>query len=348
MLFGPSNPPDQADNVCFQCHQTDASVQVGGVTNRDYSRTFGGASGGPASIFESFGKSSYHNLNDVLNTARANWPLTFTADSNPCSVCHNAHIARRNKINANKGDPTKSAISKPSAHEQLWGDDTGERLIDYISFYQAPLSDPNAYEPDGSYGEPEEGFGSNMPDYVTFCQECHADAVTSTTLGRNLRAIDWDSTGGELGGDKHGHNIATSYNQWYLEQPYATSWTEEDGIALSCMDCHEPHGSPRVTLIRRRVNGDTVENIGSFLTINWKNLCQRCHGASTYSFHHRYNGHTDAPYALSSDKCDECHASIGYNIHCTLCHFHGGNDSWLLDNPDIQNGDDHYTGRRTF
>ena len=72
MLFGPSNPPDQADNVCFQCHKTDGSVQVGGVTNRDYSRTFGGASGGPASIFESFGKRSYHNLSYVLNTAEGN------------------------------------------------------------------------------------------------------------------------------------------------------------------------------------------------------------------------------------------------------------------------------------
>jgi hypothetical protein len=350
MLFAPSSPPDQDDNVCFQCHQESGSVQEGGVTNYDYSRTFGMATAGPTSIFKAFSKRSYHNLNDVLDTAKNNWPSTFTDESNPCSACHNVHFAKRNK--QQPGNPTKTAISRPSVHGELWGDgDDGdgnsERMSDYTPYYQAPYCDLQYYyEPDGLGTEPEEGWGSNMPDYVTFCQDCHANPVPSTTLGRDLKAIDWETTGGESAGDKHGKNISTSSRDSF-ELPYMFVWTQ-DGLVLSCTDCHEPHGSKNVMLVRRRVNAGDILTIDSFDSEGWENLCLRCHGDSTQAIHHDTGL---APYFRGGGQtCNQlhCHSETTYFILCTNCHFHNGDDSWLLDNEELPYAGQYYTGRRTF
>jgi hypothetical protein len=354
MLFAPSNPPNQDNNVCFQCHQGSGSVQEGGITNYDYSRTFGGATAGPTSILKAFQKLSYHDLNDVLNTAKENWPSTFNGDSNPCSACHNVHIAKRNK--QQPGNPTKTALSLPSAHNELWGDgDDGdgnsERMSDYTPYYQPPYSLFDYYrEPDGYGTEPENGWGSNMPDYVTFCLECHANAVTSQTLGRDLRPIDWITADGELGGDKHGWNVATLNYKWNRRHPYGTPWTQENGLVLSCTDCHEPHGSKNLMLLRRRVNGQDLNSaIDSFETSALRDLCLKCHGDGIHEIHHD-NSDTLAPYFRPTGNCNQldCHIETTYFIPCTNCHFHDGNDSWLRDNPDIPNGDEYYTGRHTF
>ncbi len=103
MLFAPNDnptPTPQFDNFCFQCHDSDSSVQA--VANYSYSRTFGGGSSTtPDDIKDAFNltgdDASSHNLADVLNhavTKRDVW--LFTAQDNPCTVCHNLHTAQRN------------------------------------------------------------------------------------------------------------------------------------------------------------------------------------------------------------------------------------------------------------
>ncbi len=347
----------QSDDFCFYCHTSLNSLQSGGITNYDYSTTFGGATASVTGILDAFNQTSFHNLYDVYNFAKNNFSSFFTASSNPCVACHNPHLARRNK--ANPTDPSYTAISRPTAHSQLWGDDSGERMSDYTTNYQAPYyyNSTSTYEP----GNTATYNGSNMPDYDTFCTDCHnsTNTIYSTTLGRNLYKIDWVTAGGESGGDKHGQNSATT--SLNIKDPFATSPLGISiGFVLSCLDCHEPHGSPNVMLIRREVNGgDLAGNITAFDTVYWSYLCGRCHKDDSY-----YGGYAgkfeyihhldpdDAPYPGPPSRCGWCHGGGGGGgkppIPCNRCHFHGGNDSCLLDSSNLPYYPSLYTGRRCF
>jgi hypothetical protein len=192
-----------------------------------------------------------------------------------------------------------------------------------------------------------------MPDYATFCTDCHnnANIIFSHELGRNLKTIDWETTGGESSGDKHGKNAATVGID--IKNPFASSGLGITlGFALSCLDCHEPHGSSNVMLIRKGVNGGSLAgNITGFASSNWTYLCCRCHeddsyhGGYNYNFRYVHHDSSDAPYPLPP-KCGDCHASGSMwdktKIPCYHCHFHGADDSYysiLGRTP---------TGRRTF
>jgi len=283
-----TNTYSQSDEFCFYCHTSTGSLQLNGITNNDYSATFGGASPTVTGIMDAFNQTSYHNLYDIKNFASTNLSSFFTSVSNPCIGCHNPHIAKRNKGFVT--DPTYTAISRPSAHGELWGDGTGERMSDYYSgHYQAPYyyGSTSTYEPGGTATYD----GSNMPDYATFCTDCHnsSNTIYSTTLARNLYLIDWTTpitvdptTGYETGGDKHG--IADATVNINIKDPFASSGLGITiGFVVSCLDCHEPHGSPNVMLIRREVNGgDLAGNISLFYTADWGYLCGRCHKDDSY------------------------------------------------------------------
>ena len=332
---------NQSDNACFYCHTSVGSLQDGGITNENYSATFGGHSATVTGIMEAFNSTSYHNLYDIYRLITGLYGTkTFTdfpTDSNPCSGCHNAHIAKRNK--ANPGDPTYTAISKPSVHDNLWGDDsTGERMTaaGYGTNYQPPNYATSNLEPDGVTNI-KATQAEKTPDYVTFCTNCHTstpDTVWSTTLNRWLRPIDWAN-------EKHGKGNADSYIT--VDAPY-TSESGSLGYVLSCLDCHEPHGSPNAFLIRNEVNGGAVGSISTFSTTDWYKLCGRCHMDDSefpspcqdnhyYIIHHSSDS-TDYPYNYSK-SCKQqpgCHSSgssMGCTtstmnkITCTNCHYHG-------------------------
>jgi hypothetical protein len=331
-------PYVQSDNACFYCHYGAGTHQNPAFSNYSYSITFGGNSDiAPATIFDAFNSTSYHNLKDVRDFATGKWPSTFTIGSNPCSGCHNVHIAKRNK--ANQGDPTYTAISKPSDHSNLWGDDNpGERMTapGYGVYYQPPYySSPNL-EPDGVSSDRALQAGKT-PDYVTFCQDCHSSSMTAYSLPNT--PIDWETPGtGEGGGDKHGKKVATQDGTGgyvNLNEPYASVWNSTNGLVLACTDCHEPHGAPNVMLIRREVNGAALgATISTFSTTDWSSLCARCHDCDTCTkledIHH---DNTGAPY-YNYTQCSHCHGSGGScgktPINCNYCHFHGGDDyDWV-------------------
>ncbi|MBW1973389.1 MAG: hypothetical protein JRI44_11250 [Deltaproteobacteria bacterium] len=345
---------DQSDNFCFYCHGP-SSLQVNGITNYDYSKTFGGANNATVNnIMDAFNQASYHNLYDIWDFANKTFSF-FTSGSNPCVACHNPHIAKRNK--ANPGDPTFTAISLPSDHGNLWGDDSSERMYAYTYAagytYQAPYYNSNSsYEPadDTTYD------GSNMPDYVTFCTDCHntSNQVPSQILGNISRpprttgyliSIDWDN-------EKHGKGAADGSVS--LKNPYSNV---SGNKVVSCLDCHEPHGAPNAVLIRREVNDslleDTIPLDGAIATNDnycpskpsysgdkrLGYLCRRCHKDDNAFdnntlhenrwciIHHNDSkkcGYSssevdDAPYV--PQNCDECHQSK-QPITCTCCHYH--------------------------
>jgi len=269
-----TGPYLQENNFCFYCHGP------GGITNYDYSKTFGGAheNVNATNIMDVFNQASYHNLYDIWNFAKNNFDF-FTSGSNPCVACHNPHIAKRNK--ANPGDPTFTAISLPSDHGNLWGDDTSERMDKYN--YQPPYCyNKIGFEPDCT-NDTASTQASKTPDYVTFCTNCHdmSNQIYSTTLGRDLKYINWNT---EIHGKGNGN--ATS-----LKSPYTVGQT----YVLSCMDCHEPHGSSNPYLLRSEVNGK------GDISISGNRFYYFCYG----SCHNEYHK--------------------GPESKCGSCHYHGNN-----------------------
>ncbi|MGV1100004.1 hypothetical protein ACUUL3_11430 [Thiovibrio sp. JS02] len=334
-----AKPYTEASNFCFYCHNSPGSAQT--VTNSDYGTTFGGGSGGPASILAAFNQASYHNLNDIRTFVRDNSGVypAFTDSSNPCNACHNPHLAKRNWVSTLTGFPLNSAISKPSAHFGLWGE--SETMASHVS-YEAPYSSGTNREPAG-VGDAD---GSNTPDYVGFCTDCHnsANTIWSTSLGRDLRPIDWS---GSAEGEKHG-GYARDVGI-ISRNPFAAAAGAKSNFILSCLDCHEPHGSPNIMLLRRRINGEDLE--GTVTTVDSSVLgyvCRRCHqddliaNAGTTVFNKwRYVHHdaADRPYVRQA-VCTTCHIyGQGFPIPCGFCHGHGMTDSWVPSQ---------VTGRKTF
>ena len=300
----------QTDTICYDCHGTGESYTTE-ITNHSYSRNFGGnptAANYDSTIEAAFGHTdtgSSHYLPDIvtqildvtnLRTASDDpWQLTGNSDAslnpeNPCNACHSPHLAQRSCNLPGAYNPASSAISRPSDHNNLWGDDddttpTNERMNKYA--YQAPYwyGSTTNHEPanDGT------GDGSNLPDYVTFCTDCHNTYNTIQSSNprlpgypRNLKQIDWGSSG-----DKHGQRDSSAKR---LRAPYSTN------KVLSCLDCHEPHGSTNnIYLLRTEINGVADVSVPDTGDTSWKSLC-----------------------------FDKCHTKKHTIPGCSGCHEHGG------------------------
>lgn len=333
------NPYIESDNFCFYCHSDDPGPQV---RNHDYSTAFGGGNAvdGPQSIMAAFNQASYHNLYDIWgflsnDPTYAGW---FNKLGNPCSACHDSHLAKRNWDGAQTGFPLLSAISKPGVPGNLWGE---VEVMSTNFGYEAPYAFVDSREPAG-VGEQD---GGNTPDYVGFCTSCHNPdtTLTSTTLNRELVKINWGTAG--LNQDKHG--ALSRDGSSYFREPYLTASSLKSNFILSCLDCHEAHGSDNIMLLRRRINGENLEGpVASTDAMSY--LCKRCHkddlaaaagtgAADRWEYvHHTAVG---APYAEAT--CTDCHASSDGStpVACGNCHGHGMNDSWAGANQ---------TGRATF
>lgn len=325
------NHIDQTDGFCFKCHTGVSSLQTGGIVNRSYSYRAGGWTDDTLdNVKDAFSLSSSHNLTDVRTfiSDGAQAPWNYRSDSNPCLACHDPHAAQGDPANA--GSTTKSStsrgwmLSRPSQHGNspwgLWGDESTEKMSNYTNLYKAPYrlgGAGSAYEPDGSATTD----GSNLADFNTFCMDCHnsTNTINSTTLGRPLRTIDWSATG-----DRHGKATGTPPSA-KLSQPY----TNNTSYVLACTDCHEPHGSPNIFLIRSEVNGNlNLPTLPTTLTrvtvtgaaqnasgFEWASLCERCHGNASA---------IDASHQGLGWACIDCHnGSNTVYSSCITCHAHG-------------------------
>jgi hypothetical protein len=348
-----TNHVSQTDNFCFKCHVDISSYQSGGsLINRSYSYRAGGYADSLNDIKEAFSfvsPATSHNLGNIQTFINGRWG--FTNDSNPCAACHNPHAAKGDPANSpnsskSSGKRAYSPVSLPSLHSKdnnvwgLWGDASTERMSNYTPNYQAPYRyNTTAFlEPQGDSSLDPTVAAANTTDYVTFCTDCHntTNIISSTTLGRNLKSIDWNN-------EKHGKGDADG--SLCGDAPYP-SGTSGLGKVLSCLDCHEPHGSPNAFLIRTEVNGNVLGgSIGSFSDTNWHYLCDRCHKDDKeidsncqedhYKIiHHHTSGcNTEPPYSLT--QCAFCHTNVGGppptdsclrkedKIICTNCHYHG-------------------------
>lgn len=334
-------------NICLKCHIDTGSVQTGGLINRSYSYRAGGyTSDALNDIKEAFSNPpniSSHSIEDIKTFINGKWNYT-SADSNPCTACHNPHAVQGDpggsgssaKTSGTRGYP----VSRPSLHSKdnnswgIWGNSSGQKMSDYSAGYQAPYryNSTTTYEPDGSAAQ----NGSNLTDFVTFCTDCHnnTNSIDSSTTqpkiikgaDGKLLPIDWDN-------EKHGKGVSDGYDgAGAILAPYSTN------KVIACVDCHEPHGAPNVTLIRKEINGGVLSGaIASLAQTSTPSnreigyLCQRCHkddymynpadpGNRWREAHH--NNIDDNPNSCANGGCHEVCFSPS-DCNCTYCHYHG-------------------------
>lgn len=314
-----TTPYSESDNFCFYCHNDSTSAQV--VLNNDYSQNFGCAPQGPTTIMAAMNLRSYHNLYDVWNFAKDEFSW-FTTSANPCDACHNPHLAKRNWAHAQ--DPTYSAISKPSDHFTLWG--TSETMgSSYSTRYQPPYCSSSLTNREPAASTDAVAGRANTPDYVDFCITCHSttNTIYSTSLGRNLIPIDWSITGNKHGLRPMDGSVGT-------KAPYDPTSSATDFV-LSCLDCHEAHGSANVMLLRRRANGsDLTSSITSLAVKEIGLICLKCHkddtayGGSANRWEAVHHLISDAPYL--EFQCGSCHSGTPSSnpVPCQNCHTHSG------------------------
>ncbi len=356
LLFAANNPTSQTANFCFQCHCNPvASKQSGMIENKDYGSTFGGGTATFTNIYDAFNPigacASSHDLATLLTWVEANHPeWGFTSNSNPCTICHNPHIDRRNRFYPR--DPTYTAIRRPSEHASnptnQWGDDTGETMDSNWSAYQAPYYQGGNYEPDGTTSTD----GSKHPDYSTLCLDCHSERSVNGRSG-----IDWrdelprpDDTWVPI----HGEFVSNAHSwSWFgnLKLPWVSDENDSYDSVLSCLDCHEPHGSSNPHMLRTTVNGvsgltydrddnDSVQawceacHVLNTLTQEQEDFCRACHViGSPGSVAEVYDNGSPLHFSfVSKPKCIDCHThapNIVYGPHgnyepdsdaCAQCH----------------------------
>jgi hypothetical protein len=320
MLFADLDYDSQWDSFCISCHKgPSASYQVGMPNQYTYSVNRGGApTGCPANIRGSFrfvkedgtqrlqcGSTvgSSHFLGDirsVLAAKSAEWGFdSDPANVNGCHACHNPHLATQ-----------EYPCSLPSDHWEVWGDEAGEKMINYATGgYSLTYTSPYLYpfpvgtEPPELYlglppPQPSEwASASAAPNYVSLCLDCHQDPVSSTRLSRDLLAINWEN------GDRHGKkgepgSAPGSYG--FGKYPYGSDYfeTKYGFKVVMCTDCHDPHGSPNEFLLRTSVNGQdglSVPGPGE-----WWNFCQACHFLT-------YNVPGGGAWHSSNYVCPDCH-----------------------------------------
>lgn len=309
--------------LCTTCHYQSSTYQQ--VTNYPYAKNFGGS---PqiwyGDIYTQFCSSnslpavcgSRHNLGQIrtvlISSVGQDWG--FNDDPNPCVACHNPHADQQNHPVAIDGEgKLNTAIRRPSDYkstdplDMLWGDDANERMSSYASsvggYYKAP------YYTAGVTFEPANNStsdGSNLPDYVTFCMDCHKYAQWDPERSASVKAIVWDYSHG-LYPDIHGAAPANTLDagviitgcmatEGSLKAPYNTYEPNSSNYVLSCLDCHEPHGNyKRLHLIRLRINGEAVGPDSPICdaATDWPNICARCHNMS----------HT-------TGNCQGCHGTL--------------------------------------
>ncbi len=307
MLFASNNnptPTPQSDNFCFQCHKSDGAAQQ--VTNYTYSKNFGGGTATFTTIYDAFNPTigatpSSHNLADIQNFVAGYYG--FTAETNACVVCHNYHAAQQNyPVTLSGLGGVRSAIRRVIDHESLaadlWGDEdfatsdryelTNEYFEAYGFTYQAPYYKGGSnYEPAGD----NTSNGSNLPEIISFCLDCHKHPVPSTERGGAILRVP------KLENDQHGLRHEDGANG-YTIAPYGNA---SRNYILSCTDCHEPHGSENEWLLRTCVNGKDNISIPPTGKGKWWDFCTACHVLT--------NG-TDAyhkPVPTSPQGCPDCH-----------------------------------------
>jgi predicted CXXCH cytochrome family protein len=262
-------------SLCYQCH-TQGVVQNNSISGASLADD----------IQQAFGLTTKHVLGTSVTISGSSYTLE-------CVSCHNVHVVTGKYWEADQG---KSPLTRFNNNTDVWGTSSGQKMSDFAGpgIYQTPAGDTFT--------------GGQLPDYPTFCSDCHnsTNTIFSPSPARQLEKFDWHK-------ERHGGYVAQPNDAPYtaFAAPYQDS--QLGNYTLSCTDCHEAHGSTNSYNIRTVVNNTAVTVTGNN---NVNNLCHACH-TNLDNIHHYIAG---GSCALS------CHSHAG-SVYCTDCHHHGDTPS---------------------
>ncbi len=336
------------ETFCYNCHTN------GRITNNALS-----GSGLADDIQQAFSMGEKHNLGTNFTINGKNFILQ-------CTTCHNPHVVTgkhwditNNVSPITKPDLNANPSDNPRAlGNSLWGVASGQKMADFAASGSGtggwkfnmnrgiPFGSTNIPSDQGGYYQPPKtasGYnfefdGSILPDYPSFCLECHTHRVSSNNppvnYGQGIsctgNSVDPPNQRIECGA-QHGLGTAnvpkySSDPGWWgsngnpdpiFQQDGATRgrgyghfmrWPYESAdrnaginFVMSCTDCHEAHGSNGASMLRSTVNAYGPG------TSNWNTMCNNCH---------YYYGGQHAGMSCANASCHEAN-SIHRIIHNT-------------------------------
>ncbi len=296
------------ETLCYQCHSAGGGVANNALSNRA-------------------GYVSATNVRDAFTGKSVKHPLgkDFSLDGNAtvytleCTSCHNVHIVTGRYWQA---DQNKSPITRFASNLAVWGVSAGQKMDDYAGSgtYRTPFNDVFT--------------GAQLPDYATFCLECHAGSLTSPSNPNPLQPthglVNWNSdphgrlsadaphgshNGHALqGGDTHPCPNWTSCGQ-------AKGW-DGDVCVGSQADCWP---------VRSRSIGDVLfqrEPYSHSDRVKGRNFvlacidCHEAHGSNRGSFIRERLNTTNTGACGTGSNGANCTDAGDWGSYCNICHYH--------------------------
>lgn len=365
---------ENKQNLCYGCHKDPNSD---GIRNDALSNNRPGGYKSSDDIQEAFSKVEKHDLGTTFNIDNKNYILE-------CVSCHNIHLVTGKYWDASYG---KSPVTRFNNNTYLWGDNSGEKMNDFASkssgsggwYYSVARGRIVQFDQRAVYQPPLSGSGYNfefggdiLPDYATFCLDCHtyrmSDANPPINWGQGIpctgNSVDPPDQRVECGA-QHGLGSANkpSYTTdlmlygsggnpdpifnvsgvtrgrgvgHFMRWPYETAQRIAGiNFVMSCTDCHEAHGSGISSMIRERFN---VNDQGACGTGNNGQNCGTTTWNNYYNTCHYYYGGQHTGMSCSTASCHEAQ-SIHRIIHNTES---GGTYLWAepgrpSNTPEIEN-----------
>jgi len=261
---------------CYKCH-TEGKVQNNAISGAALADD----------IQQAFGLGARHDPGSSITIEGKVYDLE-------CTTCHNPHVVsgKHQDTGAGVTPVTRPEFSDPAVNPRAmgktpWGDGPGEKMDDFAGSgtYRTPNGDALG--------------GDSMPDYVTFCLDCHGPMKeVNGKIGwsgdhHGLGSANVPNGGGTVpdwfsSGKAHGWDGDDCIDEESVCWPVIARgrgemiWTrapynQEERIAganfvLACTDCHEAHGSNVSSMLRPTLNA--WEGSG---TVIWNSSCNACH-----------------------------------------------------------------------
>jgi predicted CXXCH cytochrome family protein len=344
---------DNTNTNCRHCHDPGTAAVAAPPWYTSYSAFQASAHGavkctechdahGKAGAYAGMAKGNKQNLCLTCHTGMSGHALGVSfgrggsSYSLECVTCHNVHVVTGMYSAA---DTTKTPLTRIDNNLVLWGGASGQKMVDFAG--------------SGTYRTPEGDTltGAQLPDYPTFCLQCHGQSMSPSIHG-NISwgemhgtgaagppsdggyTPDWYGTGKAKGWD--GDDCIGGDNACWPVIPRGAGeilWTQDSYVqterianinfVLSCSDCHVTHESGIGRKIRSTVNG----NPGS---TSYNTMCNACHW---------YYGVTHAGMSCGNAGCHNsgCSNNRG-DAFCNYNTLHGqsragsGGGSRIFDN----------------